>query len=190
MKKLIFASLVGIALLGCKKSNSGNWYGGMQIVDSNFKFERWSGPADYDWLLNKYSFTKQQLALFKIDSNLHPDWYFTDTGTVIVTPGVNPVFYDTPSVYYSFTVFVQKKCMVSYTVTNDRQVVLAQGNIYAIDSQLLYPTVQIPAHYLQAGQVIRVYYSCSAAGRPNFAKGWGDIGLCSPNGYGRTSKCF
>jgi len=191
MKKLLPILLLVIIISSCKKHGTSFWFTGMQIIDTNQQFVRWVGQPDNDWLLNKYTFTTQQLSLLVVDES-SPNWYLTQMDTVAVTPGTNPVGIssDTTSVYYQFTVYTKGNCVFTYALTDMNMNIIQHSNIITTAGESLPLLITIPAIDAKAGEVYRIYYGFSSAGHTLFASGWGDIGLCKVNYYDRTNSCF
>lgn len=193
MKKMWLLPLLAILVISfsCQKRQPSFWFKGMQIVDTNQQFVRWVGEPDYDWQINKYTLTAQQQSLLKVSYDINT-WYLTNPGTVVVTPGPNPLGYssDTTDSYYQFSVQVQSNCIFTYALTDQYMNVIEQGNIATDSGQVINPLISIPPSSAHAGQVYRIYYGFSAAGHVLFATGWGDIGICNLTPSGRVGSCF
>ena len=189
MKNYIFICLSIFVFISCNKKQNQTWYSGMQIIDQMGNMVKWVGTPDNDWLINKYTFTPKMFAMLPVDS-LNANWFSTTVGTVYVSPGTNPIAFDTPYIYYSFYAFSTKKCTLNYTLTDENNSIITSNNTTITDSQLISPIIKIPSTMVSTGKVYRIYYCFSAYNNPYFAYGWGDIGICNKSVSGVAEECF
>lgn len=191
MKKGLIILFAFVLFISCKKTTN-YWFTGMQIIDTSYNLQRWVGSSDNDWLMNKYTIPTTDLYAMAIDSSDTAQWNKTYSGNVVISPGINPIAYDSPTVYYQFNDIISKaNCVFSYLITDQYDNVLVTNNLYLADGAYLPLQISIPTSKVQVGQVYRLYYACSAKGKPYFATGWGDFGVCSNNTLtNMANSCF
>lgn len=187
MRITLILLLAGVLLSGsnCKKDKNGNAIEiqGFAVVDALGNPITEIGSASDDWKVYN-SLSPSEMALFDFNTTL------TLANTVEASITRTPVAYPNPFVsVQSYAVGVSDSVLLKIVVVNERLEVLNTAafkikgmNAFTVDytDRVRYPNKA----------ALRVYYSFSAQGKPNYKVGYGDIKVCELQGGASFMDCF
>lgn len=190
LKKILIlfssALIFCVVITACKKENNAPaiTIDGFDVVDALGNFIDHVGAPDNDWTFNN-TLTAAELDLFNFATTENLNNTTEATLSTKVTAYPNPTAL---SQTYQFS--ATDSVLMKIVIVDNNLKVLTKGaikfkGIYTVtldyaDDKDLFPD----------GASLRVYYSFSAASKPNFKVGYGDIKMCYDSAGGGYMQCF
>ena len=186
LKITLILLALGVCAATCKKSGSKQnaapaiTIQGFILTDYNGNLLGWYGTPDSDWKIRP-TLSAAEMALFQFNTNLSLDNTTETTLAYNIAVFPNPAWLEQRFTISPLDSNVGKIVFVDSTlrVLQDTAVKVKGPNDIPLH---LSDTTLFPNHSSR-----RIYFSFSAAGHPDYAKGYGDIRICNQTA---VTGCF
>ena len=187
MRTILIVTLACVLLSAfqCRKESNGRQIEikGFRIADALGNPMGEVGSSSDDWILYD-SFNDQIMNLFNFSTPLTISTSNTATIQTPVAAFPNPVAF---LQYYVFN--VSDSVLLKAMVVDERLTVYQQFS-YKFKGHFAFSIDYSDRTIYPDKTALRVYYSFSAAGKPNYKVGYGDIKICDASGGGLYTTCF